>query len=99
MTINIEDKKWQSYQLRYVVDDENCEVSSRVKVPGYKIEKAQYVVKPHSYKSSRGNPELPAGYKATYSQFICGLWIKRPDYEYYIKMFLPLCAAVTVSLL
>lgn len=99
LTINIEDSKWQSYQLRYVVDEENCQVSSRVKVPGYKIDDAKFVVKPHSYQSSRGDPDLPTGFKATYSQFICGLWIKRPDFEYYIKMFLPLFAAVTISLL
>jgi len=97
LTISLEDKLWQSYQVRYVADLENSRISSRVQVAGYQMEEPEFVVKPHSYRSSRGDPSLPADYKATYSQFVCGIGIRRADYAYYLKMFLPLFACVGLS--
>jgi len=97
LTVSIEDKHSQSYQLRYVADLQNSRISSRVRVAGYGIGEPAFVVKPHSYRSSRGDPELPPSFKATYSQFVCGVEIRRTDYAYYLKMFLPLFACVGLS--
>lgn len=97
LTISIEDTKAQSFQLRYVADQENSRVSSRVQVSGYGIDEPRFVVKPHSYKTSRGDPALPQNLSATYSQFVCGVAIRRLDYAYYMKMFLPLFACVGLS--
>lgn len=98
LTLSIEDTALQSYQLRYIADDVNSDVSSRVSVPGYKIYQKSAVVKPHSYKTTRGDPELPEGYKATYSQFIYGIWLVRPNWGLHFKMFLTLFAAIIISM-
>lgn len=99
LTINVEDTQRQSYELRFVADEENSAISSRVKTPGYRVYRTGAVVKPHSYKTTRGDPRLPAGFKSTYSQFIYGIWIARTDWGFYFKMFLALFAAVGISLL
>lgn len=99
LTLFIEDTSLQSYQLRYISDDVNSDISSRVSVPGYKVYDTSSVVKPHSYKTTRGDPDLPAGYKATYSQFIYGIWIARPTWGLHLKMFLTLYAAILISMI
>jgi len=96
LTIHIEDNERPFYQLHYIADEANSNYSSRVNVPGYKVYQQTAVVKPHSYKTNRGDPELPEGYKATYSQFIYGIWIERPGWGLHIKMFLTLFAAVLI---
>ncbi|MFZ6028870.1 MAG: hypothetical protein ACOYYS_14235 [Chloroflexota bacterium] len=99
LTISIEDQGLQSYQLRYVPDAGGSAISSRVKIPGYEIYDQTATVKPHSYKTPRGDPALPTDFKATYSQFIFGIWAQRPDFGFYFKMFQGLFAAVAISLL
>ncbi len=99
LTISIEDTELESFQLQYVYDDANSDISSRVSVPGYKIYRNAGTVKPHSYKTTRGDPSLPGDYKATYSQFTYGIWIARPNWGLYLKMFLALYAALFIALL
>jgi len=99
LTISIEDQGLQSYRLRFIPDIGGSAISSRVKVPGYQIYNQTITVKPHSYKTPRGNPTLPADFKATYSQFIFGIWLQRPDFGYYFKMFQGLFAAVAIAML
>jgi hypothetical protein len=99
LTLNIEDTASQSYELVYVPDVPGSSVSSRVKVPGYMIHKSGLVVRPHSYKTPRGDPHLPAEFRATYSQLIMGIWVTRPDLGFFLKMFLGLYVAVAISLL
>jgi hypothetical protein len=99
LTISLEDQGLQSYQLRYIPDVAGSTISSRVKVPGYKIYDQTTTVKPHSYKTPRGDPALPTDFKATYSQFIFGIWLQRPDYGFYFKMFQGLFAAVAIATL
>ncbi len=98
LTIHIEDAHHPFYQVEYIADTENSTYSSRVAIPGYTIYDQSTVVKLHSYKTNRGDPALPAGYKDTYSQFIYGLWIKRPTWGLHIKMFLTLFAAVLIPM-
>ena len=99
LTINIEDQGLQSYQLHYVPDITGSAISSRVKMPGYTIYNQTTTVKPHSYKTPRGDPALPVDFKATYSQFIFGIWAQRPDFGFYFKLFQGLFAAVAIALL
>ena len=99
LTISIEDTKLQSYQLVYISDDLDSSISSRVSIPGYTAYRTGGAVKPHSYKTTRGDPDLPADYKATYSMFTYGVWIARPDWGLYLKMFLALFAAVFIALI
>lgn len=99
LTICIEDPNFDRSKLIWDADSINSAVSSRVKVPGYEIYKMSVVEKPHSYKTTRGDPRLTDGAKATYSQFRMGLWIKRESWGFFLKMFLPLFVAVAVALL
>lgn len=99
LTISIEDVKLESFQLQYIYDDANSNISSRVSVPGYKIYRHAGTVKPHSYKTTRGDPSLPGDYKATYSECTYGIWLARPDWGLYLKMFLALYAALFIALL
>jgi hypothetical protein len=99
LTISIEDQGLQSYQLRYVADAVGSSVSSRVKFPGYRSYDQAVAVKPHSYKTSRGDPDVPVEFRATYSQFLFGIAIDRPDMGFFMKMFQGLFAAVAIALL
>jgi len=99
MTILIEDTKRQYFDLTYVPDAEGSEISSRVKIPGYKIYSKTLVEKGHSYKTRRGNPRLPEDYKATFSQLAFGIGIKRASWGLYLKMFVGIFSAVFFALL
>lgn len=97
LTISIEDTANQSYVLRYVADEAGSDISSRVTVPGYSVLSKVVAVRPHSYKSSRGNPDLPSAYKATYSQFGYGIWLARPTWGLFFKMFIVMFCAVLIA--
>lgn len=99
LTINIEDKERQIYKLIYKPDSAGSAVSSRVKLPGYKIYKKELKQKFHSYKTKRGNHFRKNNALDTHSMLIYGVWIKRPDWGSYINMFEGLYAAVAVAML
>lgn len=99
MTIAIEDggKTWA--ELEYVPDTENSGISSRVKMPGYKASRTALVMKPHTYRSNFGDPNLKKNERKTYSQLLYGIWNTRPGFGPYSKVFLGLFAAVAIALL
>jgi len=99
LTIRIEDRDQQWNELRYVPDVRGAEYSSRVRVPSYRLKEAEIINKPHAYKTSRGDPRLPADHKATYSQITYGIKIDRPDWGLYFKMFQGLFASVAIAFL
>ena len=99
MTILVEDTKRQFYDLTYIPDHDGSAVSSRVKIPGYQIWFTGLAEKGHSYKTRRGDPRLPEGYKATYSQLVFGIGIKRASWGLYLKMFVGIFASVCLSMM
>lgn len=99
LTIKIEDKVNQIYSQEFIPDVEGSAVSSRVKLHGYKVYNDKLVQKYHSYKTSRGEATYADKVQETYSQLIYGIWIKRPGWGNYIKMFEGLFAAVAVGML
>ena len=101
LVIRIEDSKHQLHELRYIPDIAASSVSTRVAIPGYRICKKniEIITKPHSYRTNRGDPNLPPDYKATYSQLVYGIPINRPDWGLYVKMFQGLFSAVLISML
>jgi hypothetical protein len=99
LTINIETPAYRREELLFRADAENSAVSSRVRVPGYLIERMSTVEKPHAYKTGRGDPRIAPGTKTTYSQLRCGLAIQRPDAGLYVKMFQALFVACGIALL
>jgi len=99
LTINIENPRYQRHQLVFVADEANSGVSSRVRVSAYGIHRSQIIEKPHSYKTTRGDPRLPAGTKSTYSQCRLGIELRRDTWGFYFKMFQALYVAVTIAML
>lgn len=83
----------------FAPDTDNCGVSSRVSVTGYRIAEWQVLEKPHSYQTTRGDPRLPRGTKSTFSQFRMGISIKRAGWGLYLKLFQALHIAVAIAFL
>jgi hypothetical protein len=99
LTINIESPAFERNKLLFVADTENSGVSSRVQIAGYSIRQRDLLEKPHAYRSTRGDPRLAAGTERLHSQLRLGIWISRPSWGFYLKMFMALFGAVGVALL
>lgn len=99
LTINIENPRYQRHEMLFVADQENSSISSRVKVMAYEIGKLHAIEKPHSYKTTRGDPRLAPGAKTTYSQCRAGIGIRRSNWGLYCKLFQSLFVAVAIALL
>ncbi|MCY9665695.1 hypothetical protein M5X11_12090 [Paenibacillus alginolyticus] len=96
LNILIEDKKNDGAALNYVVDDKSA-MSSRVKVPGYRVTKFEEVVKPHEYKSTFSSPNAKGQYRV-FSQYAIGISMIRTDWSFYFKIFLPYLLSVGLGL-
>ncbi|MEO5350890.1 MAG: hypothetical protein H7836_14790 [Magnetococcus sp. YQC-3] len=97
LNIYIEDGARDATKLRYVAD-QSSNVSSRVKIPGYKIIKNSNTVKPHTYKSAYGDPRRVDGDKKTYTQYVVGVEIERSSMGVFAKIFISLFAALALAL-
>lgn len=96
LNVYVEDGARAAGRLRYVAD-EASNVSSRLKVPGYRVTATSQVVKPHAYKSNYGDSEL-AGKANVFSQYVAAIQIERIDFGFYFKMLLSLFAAILLAL-
>jgi len=99
LTLRIEDAKNNETKLHFVPDSATSGISSRARVPGYRTGPFTVVVQSHAYKSTHGDPRLPAGYQVKYSQFIYGIPIARDGAGFYLKLFQGLFAAVAIAIL
>lgn len=97
LNIYIEDASSNVSRLRYVADPAT-NISSRVKVPGYLITNIASVVKPHTYKTTYGDPRVAEGKRTTYSQYIFAVSIKQSTVGVYFKFFVGLFAGVILTL-
>jgi hypothetical protein len=86
-------------KVLFVPDTESTSISSRVKVPGYDLSHWKILEKPHSYKTTRGDPRLAPGTKSTYSQIRLGLTLQRSGWGLFFKMFQALYIAVFIAFL
>lgn len=99
LALRIENARHPIGEMVFIPDVPGSAVSSRVEIPGYEIYDSVIVQKPHSYKTTRGDPRLTNDHKATYSQLVYGISIKQPGWALYIKMFLGTFASVAICLL
>jgi hypothetical protein len=99
LALRIENARHPIGEMVFIPDVPGSAVSSRVEIPGYEIYDSVIVQKPHSYKTTRGDPRLTNDHKATYSQLVYGISIKEPGWALYIKMFLGTFASVAICLL
>lgn len=98
LTIHIEESKDAWHDFQYDADYKSSDCSSRVRIPGYNIAgDPKSIVKPHSYKSNKGYHHRIDSSGKTYSQFVYGLAIQRPDWGLYFKMFQGSFASVAIA--
>ncbi len=96
LNIQMEDGARDVTQIRYVADTQSS-VSSRARVPGYRILGQQSVVKGHTYKSAYGDPRVKEGAHKTFSEFNMGISVKRADMGLYFKIFIGLFAGMLLT--
>jgi len=99
LTIRIEDTTHYNFDLEYIPDVEGSQLSSRASLVGYAPYSVQIIAKDHSYRTPRGDPRLPSHHKATYSQLVLGIGIKRSGWGLYVKMFTGTFTSVVIALL
>lgn len=99
LTIAIEDGELGWTELAYVPDLANSDISSRVRMPGYVVKGTEMIVKPHTYRTTFGDPRLASGERDTYSQMVYGIANARAGFGPYSKTFLALFAAVAIAML
>lgn len=99
LTINIETPDSERHELLFVADKESSGLSSRVRVPGYTTYRQALLEKPHGYRSTHGDPRVPAGTEKVLSQLRMGVWIQREGLGFYFKMFVALFVGVGIALL
>jgi hypothetical protein len=97
LNIYLEDGSRDGRTLRYVADD-GSQISSRVNVAGYNIVGFAIVVKPHTYRSSYGDPRKPGDQRTTFSQYVVGISLEKIGLGIYFKVFLSLYAALALAL-
>jgi hypothetical protein len=97
LTIAVEHPGHRRDELLFVADQESSAISSRVSAPAYQIGSPVVIEKPHSYKTTRGDPRLAAGSKSTYSQLRMGIDLKREGWGLYFKLFQSLFIAVLLA--
>lgn len=83
----------------FVADEAGTSVSSRVRVAAYKVGKPTVLEKPHSYKTSRGDPRVAEGSTSMYSQLRMGVPVHRDGWGLYFKLFQSLFVAVVLAML
>jgi hypothetical protein len=98
LTINIELGSTLRNSVILVPDEANSAISSRVKIPAFKVVKTKAVEKPHLYKTSLGDPRMASGNRSIRSQFRYGVWVQRDGWGFFFKLFQGLFASIAVAM-
>lgn len=99
LTIEVESVSDDLKTIAFIPDSANSNVSSRVSVNGFEKDAFFILAKPHTIKSSLGDPRKTAATHNTYSQLRLALFIKRGGFAIYIKTFITLYIAVLLGFL
>lgn len=99
MTIEIEDSQDEDFKQVYLADKDNSKYDPQVQVPGWDIKMGKGEIASHLYTTNYGDITLPTNSESSYSRFIYSLFIERPGYEYFLKMFLSVFVATLISFL
>lgn len=86
-------------KLAFVADTVNSNVSSRVSVNGFEKDGHYILSKPHTIKSTLGDPLKLSSQHNTYSQLRFALSIKRGGLGIYLKVFITLYVAALLGFL
>ncbi|MBI3230433.1 MAG: hypothetical protein HYZ45_09720 [Burkholderiales bacterium] len=96
LNLQVEDGARDASQLRYIADDES-NISSRVRVPGYSMTGFTKVIKNHTYKTAYGDPRVTKGKHATFTDLNIGISVKRNSMGVYFKSFIGLFAGMLLT--
>ena len=97
LNIYMEDGARDGTRLRYVADDAS-HISSRAHATGYNVAGFGTVVKPHTYRTSYGDPRRAANQRTTFSQYVVGISLEKKGLGIYFKIFMCLYAALALAL-
>src|ERR1700735_2148481 len=93
LMIQLESVSYDVHRFAFVPDSANSNVSSRVFVSGFEIDKNFILAKPHTIKSTLGDPRKIQTQRNTHSQLRFALFIKRGGIDIYLKVFITLYLA------
>jgi hypothetical protein len=99
LTLQLEDVNYHINKLIFVADTTNSNVSSRVSVNGFEKDSNFILSKPHTIKSSLGDPRVSPKQYNTYSQLRFAMYIKRGGLGIYFKVFVTLFIAALLGFL
>lgn len=97
LNIYIEDGRADATRMRYVADPAS-RLSSRARISGYRITGFRQVVKPHTYRSAFGDPDLTPEARVSFTEFAIGVTIERAGPGVYLKVFIGLFAGMALAL-
>jgi|GEM_PF-838155 len=99
LTIQLEHVTDDIHKFVFVPDTINTNVSSRVSVNGFEKNGHFILSKPHTIKSTLGDPRKASNQHNTYSQLRLALSIKRGGFGLYLKIFITLYIAALLAFL
>jgi hypothetical protein len=99
LMIQLEHTNYDVHILAFRADSVNSNVSSRVSVNGFETDRNFILSKPHTIKSSLGDPRERVNQRNTYSQLRFALFIKRGGIAIYLKAFITLYIAALLGFL
>lgn len=99
LMIQLESVSCDVHRFAFVPDSANSNVSSRVFVSGFEIDRNFILAKPHTIKSTLGDPRKIQTQRNTHSQLRFALFIKRGGIDIYLKVFITLYIAALLGFL
>jgi hypothetical protein len=99
LTIEIEDSDQEEFKLKYIPDNENCNLSADARVAGWDLTAGEAVVVSHQSNTNYGDIDLPSGHESNWSRFIYTVHMTRNGYGYFGKLFTGLFIAVGISMI
>jgi len=97
LLIQVESVDYDIKHAVFIPDSVNSNVSSRVSVSGFEKDGIAVLSKPHTIKSSLGDPHKALNERNTYSQLRFALLIKRGGFGIYLKIFITLYIAALLG--
>jgi hypothetical protein len=70
LTLEIEDTDQEEEKLKYLADNENCNISPDARVPGWDLTHGDAVVISHRSNTNFGDIDLPSGHESNWSRYI-----------------------------
>jgi len=99
LMIQLESVSYDVHRFAFVPDSANSNVSSRVFISGFEIDRNFILAKPHTIKSTLGDPRKIQTQRNTHSQLRFAVFIKRGGIGIYLKVFITLYIAALLGFL